>query len=153
MLLNIVWAPDVHTSLSGRFCDCILITVIMGPMASQIAVVWIVYSTVCSGADQRKRQSSASLAFVRGIYRGPVDTPHKGPVTRKYFHFMSSRLFNVSIQYRILCKIYHKLNVLSSYNSHRGIIMILWHANLLCITGLLEGESVGHQRILSIEDR
>ena len=33
-------------------------------MASQITGVSIVYSTVCSGADQRKHQSSASLAFV-----------------------------------------------------------------------------------------
>ena len=31
----------------------------------------------------RKHQSSASLAFVRGIHRWPVNSPHKGPVTRK----------------------------------------------------------------------
>ena len=54
-------------------------------MASQITGVSIVYSTLCSGADQRKHQSSASLAFVRGIHRWPVDSPHKGPVTRKMF--------------------------------------------------------------------
>ena len=36
----------------------------MSAMASQITGVSIVYSTVCSGADQRKYQSSASLAFV-----------------------------------------------------------------------------------------
>ena len=40
-----------------------------------------------SGADQRKHQSSASLAFVRGIHRWPVNSPHKGPVTRKMFPF------------------------------------------------------------------
>ena len=34
-------------------------------IASQITGVYIVYSTVCSEADQRKQQSSASLAFVR----------------------------------------------------------------------------------------
>ena len=39
--------------------------------------------TVCSGTDQRKSQSSVSLAFVRGIHRWPVDSPHKGPVTQK----------------------------------------------------------------------
>ena len=38
-------------------------------------------------ADQRKHQSSASLAFVRGIHRGPVNSPHKWPVTRKMFPF------------------------------------------------------------------
>ena len=43
--------------------------VIMGAMASQIASLAIVYSSVYSGADQRKHQSSASLAFVRGIHR------------------------------------------------------------------------------------
>ena len=47
----------------------------------------IVYSTVYSDADQRKHQSSASLAFVRGIHRGPVNSPHKWPVTRKLFPF------------------------------------------------------------------
>ena len=47
----------------------------------------IVYSTIFSGTDQRKHQSSASLAFVRGIRRWPVNSPHKGPVTRKMFLF------------------------------------------------------------------
>ena len=46
--------------------------VIMGAMASQITSLAIVYSTVYLGADQRKHQSSATLAFVRGIHRGPV---------------------------------------------------------------------------------
>ena len=62
----------------------------MGPIASQITSLAIVYSTVYSDADQRKHQSSASLAFVRGIHRGPVNSPHKWPVTRKCFHFMTS---------------------------------------------------------------
>ena len=61
--------------------------VIMGAMASQITSLTIVYSTVYSGADQRKYQSSASLAFVKGIHRGPVNSPHKWPVTRKMFPF------------------------------------------------------------------
>ena len=61
--------------------------VIMGTMASQITSLTIVYSAVYSGEDQRKHQSSASLAFVRGIHRGPVNSPHKWPVTRKMFPF------------------------------------------------------------------
>ena len=80
--------------------------VIMGAMASQITSLTIVipppnevgggytgftlsvlYSSVYSGTDQRKHQSSASLAFVRGIHRRPVNSPHKGPVTRKMFPF------------------------------------------------------------------
>ena len=59
----------------------------MSAMASQITGVPIVCSTVCSGADQRKHQCSASLAFVKGIHRSPVDSPHKGPVTRKMLPF------------------------------------------------------------------
>ena len=59
----------------------------METMASQITSLTIVYSTVYSGADQRKYQSSASLAFVRGIRRWPVDFPHKWPETRKMFSF------------------------------------------------------------------
>ena len=59
----------------------------MGTMASQITRLTIVYSTVYSGADQRKHQSYASLAFVRGIHRWPVNSPHKWPVTRKTLPF------------------------------------------------------------------
>ena len=59
----------------------------MSLMASQITSLTIVYSTVYSGANQRKHQSSASLAFVWGIHRGPVNSPHKWPVTRKMFPF------------------------------------------------------------------
>ena len=61
--------------------------VIMRAVVSQITSLTIVYSTVYSGADQRKHQSSASLAFVPGIHRGPVNSPHKGPLTRKMFPF------------------------------------------------------------------
>ena len=62
----------------------------MGAMASQITSLRIVYSTVYSGADQRKHQSSASLVFVRGIHRWPVNSPHKWPVTRKKFQLVTS---------------------------------------------------------------
>ena len=58
----------------------------METIASQITSLTIVYSTV-SDADQRKHQSYASLAFVRGIQRLPVNSPHKGPVTQKMFPF------------------------------------------------------------------
>ena len=72
--------------------------VIMGMMASQITSLTIVYSSVYSGADQRKHQSSTSLAFVWGIHRGPVNSPHKWPVTQKCFHLMMSscKLFSLS---------------------------------------------------------
>ena len=63
------------------------IDVIMSTIASQINSLTIVYSTVYSGIDHRKHQTSASLAFVKGIHRWPVNSPHKGPVTRKMFPF------------------------------------------------------------------
>ena len=77
-LTNVYWGhnPNLHYS-----------DVIMGAMASQISSLTIVYSTVYSGIDQRKHQSSASLTFVRGIHRSPVNSPHKWPVTRKMFPF------------------------------------------------------------------
>ena len=65
-----------------HYCD-----VIMSAMASQITGVSIVYSAVCSVADQIKNQSSTSLAVVRGNHQWPVNSPHKGPVTRKMFPF------------------------------------------------------------------
>ena len=76
-----------HTRKSGtrpspHYCD-----VIMSPTSSQITSLKIVYSIVYSGTDQRKHQSSASLAFVRGIHQKPVKSPHKWPVTRKMFPF------------------------------------------------------------------
>ena len=61
--------------------------VIMGAIESQITSLTIVFSTVYSDADQRKHQSSAPLAFVRGIHLGPVNSPDKWPVTRKMFPF------------------------------------------------------------------
>ena len=50
----------------------------------------IVYSPVYSGADQRKHQSSASLAFVRGVHRWPANSPAQ----------MASNAENVSIWWR-----------------------------------------------------
>ena len=75
--------------------------VIMGAKASQITSLTIVYSTVYSDSDQRKHQSSASLASVRGIHRGPVNSLHKRPVTQKMFPFddviMLCRLLDIDL--------------------------------------------------------
>ena len=67
----------------------------MFAMVYLITGVSIVFSTVCSGAHQRNHQSSASLAFVRGIQRWPVNPPHKGPVTRKMFPFVIMASFGL----------------------------------------------------------
>ena len=90
---NLCWQHRVHNSSlqvhsyylvtdSLHYCDAI-----MGTVASQITSLAILYTTVYPDADQSKHQSSASLAFVWGIHRGPVNSPHKRPVTRKMFPF------------------------------------------------------------------
>ena len=71
----------------------------MGVIASEFTSLTIVYSTVYSGADQRKNQSSASLAFVRVIHRGPVNSPRKGPVTWKMFPFDDVIVHNSYLSY------------------------------------------------------
>ena len=71
-----------HVCCSDHYNDVIMVAI-----ASQITSLNIVYSMVYSAADQRKHQSSTSLAFVWGIHRWPVNYPHKWPVTRKMFSF------------------------------------------------------------------
>ena len=76
----------------------------MVTIASQMTSLAIIYSTVYSDADQRKHQSSASLAFVRGIHRGPVNSPHKWPVTRKMFPFddiIMNHVITISAQFSV----------------------------------------------------
>ena len=73
-----LWSQTTFT----YYCDVIMSTIVF-----QITSLTIVISTVYSGAGKIKRQSSASLVFVRGIHRWPVNSPHKGPVTRKMFPF------------------------------------------------------------------
>ena len=75
-------AKEPNTSVICHYDD-----VKMDVVASQITSLTVVYSTVYSDTDQRKHQSSASLAFVRGIHRRPVNSPHKWPVTRKMYPF------------------------------------------------------------------
>ena len=79
----VTWSDQYHI----HKCKTHYNDVIMGVMASQITSLTIVYSTLYSGADYRKHQSSASLAFVRGMNRLPVNLPHKWPVTQKMFPF------------------------------------------------------------------
>ena len=104
-------------SLPPYYCD-----VIMGALASQITSLTIVYPTVYSGTDDRKRQSSASMAFMRGIHRWTVNSPHKGPVTRKMFPF------DDVIMYKIF-SIYHETqDVTSRYR---------WDVGARCPSGII----------------
>ena len=85
-----------HTLFSDKFdikCgfrkpESHFIDVIMTTMASQITSLTVVYSTIYSDADQRKHQSSASLAFVWGIHRWIPRT--KGQLRGKCLHLMTS---------------------------------------------------------------
>ena len=71
----------------------------MGVIASQITSLTIVYSTVYLDADQRKHQSSASVAFMWGIHRGPVNSPHKWPVTSIWWRHHGLVLFLKDSEY------------------------------------------------------
>ena len=76
-----VWGLTIPTKVLLSHYDDVIMTM----LASQITSLMVVYSIVYLGVNQRKHQSSASLAFVREIHRGPVNFPHKWPVTRKMF--------------------------------------------------------------------
>ena len=91
------WSERIHIVDSHHLRLVHYNDVIMSTMASQITGVLIVYPTVYSGADQRKHQSSASPAFVRGIHRRPMNSPHKKPVTQKMFPFDDVTMWNIII--------------------------------------------------------
>ena len=87
--------------------------VIMTTVTSQITSLTVVYSTVYSDADQRKHQSSASLAFVWGIHRDRWIPRTKGQLHGKCFHLMTS-----------------------SWLGHNGLIMIsiiTWLCDILAL--------------------
>ena len=73
----------------------------MSAMAPQITGVTIIYPIVCSGTDERKHQSFASLAFVRGVHLWPMNWPHKTPVTRKRFPFVDVIMICQIVGYHI----------------------------------------------------
>ena len=91
--------------------------VIRRDTASLMAGVTIVDSNFCWGADQREHQSSASLAFVRGIHRWPANSTHKGPVTPIFFfHLITS-----SWSYNFLSEQNRYLQNNAGKTSHRVI--------------------------------
>ena len=90
--------------------------VIINAMASQITSLAIVYLTVNSGTDQRKHQSSAWLAFVRGIHRWTVNSPQKRSVTRKLFPFD-----DVIMEHRKQCQSLGDLTTLNLLQNFRCI--------------------------------
>ena len=86
---KVIWMISDDTSPHRNTTRCS--DVAISAMVSQITGFSTVCSTVCSGANQRKHQSSASLAFVRVIHQWPVDSPHtKGQLRGNCFHKMTS---------------------------------------------------------------
>ena len=98
----------------------------MNAMASQITGVSIVYSAVYSGADQRKW--SASLASVREIHRWPVNSPHKGSVTRKMFPFDDIIMFKIQLGYILALDIFY-MHVVSAVPNFGSVFLIIWPTN------------------------
>ena len=109
-------------------------------MASRITNLPIVHSTtIYSGADQRKSQSSASLAFVRDIYWWPMNSPHKRPVTRKMFPFDDVIMYALFTQALQVCftgtGLTHEPMTTSS------------HGSFFRVAGPLRGEFIGNRWI------
>ena len=98
--------------------------VIMSAMACQITGVSIVYLAVYSGADQRKHQSSASLAFVRGIQRWPVNFARKGPVTQKMFPFDDVIMERFPVFVSFIIVFLSSLSVIKQINTHFVVIFM-----------------------------
>ena len=111
--------------------------VIMGMIASQITSLTIVNSTVYWGADQRKHQSSASLAFVQGIHRWLVNSPHNGQLREKCFHLMTSSWIKmISTKSRTFCS---GLNVFThlDWMKHLCLNKLVYHWFRYCLTACL----------------
>ena len=102
--------------------------VIISTMASEVTSITIVYSIVYSGTEERKHQRSVSLAFVRWINRWPVNSPHKGPITRKMFPF-DDVIMLTNILY---CGTLHRINMETSIRVwlENSIPMTFWIGNV-----------------------
>ena len=98
--------------------------IIMSTIVSQITSLTIVYLTVCSGTDQRKHQSSASMVFVWGIHRWPMNSPHKWPVMRKMFPFDDVIMMSDLILSPVTDR--------HTYSDHW--VLLLWHSVTLSWT-------------------
>ena len=81
------FVTPVSTQILCNMCHFHYSDIITGAMMSQITCVAIVYSDT----DKKKHPSYVSLAFVKGIHRSPVNSPHtEGQYRGKCFHLMTS---------------------------------------------------------------
>ena len=91
----------------------------MGTMVCQITSLTIIYSAAYTGTYQINHQSSASLAFVRGIHHWLVNFPHKWPVTRKMFPLYDVIIFVLFIS-RVLTNGF-------KFACRRSAATVQWH--------------------------
>ena len=135
--------------------------VIMTMLASQITSLTVVYSIVYSGVNQRKHQSSASLAFVREIHRGPMNFPHKWPVTRKMFPFDDVIMFISIFRELFIMRVAEACQPTTGYPHCPGqrlkrlgwVIMCKWadaFVLLTCETGILPSVDIFIGRVFPI---
>ena len=125
---EVVWSCNARALMERQMTH--YVDVIMTTMASQITSLTVVYSTAYSDADQRKHQSSASLAFVWGLHRDRWIPRTKGQLRGKCFHLMtSSWVFRGSKQ----CMSSTKTPVLPilTYISHTCTDVDVWHVGVM----------------------
>ena len=102
----------------------------MSAMASQITGLSIARSTVGSGADQIKHQNCASLAFVQGIHRLPVNSPHKRPETRKMFPFDDGIMMSLTTYICIKAMLFYKATEMKHF-SYQLTISDIYRNNVM----------------------
>ena len=108
--------------------------VIIGAMASQTSSLMIVYSTGYLGADVRKISKIRVNGLVRGIHWWPVNSQHKGPVTRKMFPFDDVIMTNMEAKWMDITPFYandsvaicHRLSLLPCNNWFCKLIQIYY---------------------------
>ena len=107
--------------------------VIMSVLASQVTSLTIVYLlTFYSGTYQRKHQGSASLAFVWGIHRWPVNSPHKGPVTWKMYPFDDVIMTRTQWWIKNKSTNNHECSLLAIYFEAKMFMLPSAHCIVLC---------------------
>ena len=120
----------------------------MGAKASQTTSLTIVYSSVYSGEDRRKHQSSASLAFVRGIHRWPVNSLHKWPVTLKMFLFDDVIMHQMT---EYITGLWNRI-ILVSFSSNQ-VLHFLWIERMCCRAQVLTSKHSRAQVLTLTQNR
>ena len=140
---KILWQPVPRTLRPASFFQIYYIDVIMTTTASQNTILTVVNSTVYSDADQRKHQSSASLAFVWGIHRDRWIPRTKGQLRGKCFHLMTSSCLSAyDCLHPTECVILVRAKIMGSIVStgqittHPSICTCIWMMSSLVILSI-----------------